>query len=50
LNWKKWDSFAKQYDPKIWGWFPMWDFTFVGYIAIDDPLRPEVVDIVKRIR
>jgi sodium/potassium-transporting ATPase subunit alpha len=40
-NWKKWMS-AKEYDPSIKGWFPMWNLTLVGLVSLNDPPRNKV--------
>ena len=37
-NWKNWKD-AKVYDPSIKGWFPMFNLTLVGLVALNDPPR-----------
>jgi magnesium-transporting ATPase (P-type) len=40
-GWKKW-SMVKEHTHEIPGWFPMFDLTLVGLVALNDPPRPGV--------
>ncbi len=40
-GWKNWKE-VKQRDPTIEGWFPMFNLTLIGLIALNDPPRPNV--------
>jgi hypothetical protein len=40
-NWKNWKD-VKERDPNIRGWFPMFNLTLVGLVALNDPPRPSV--------
>lgn len=37
-NWKNWRN-VKDRDPSIKGWFPMFNLTLVGLVALNDPPR-----------
>ena len=37
-NWKKWKDVVDR-DPTIPGWFPMYNLTLVGLVALNDPPR-----------
>lgn len=39
-SWKNWKS------DQVKGWFPMFNFTLVGLIALNDPPRPSVANSV----
>ena len=40
-TWKAWND-LKEYSPNTVGWFPMWDFTLIGLVSLNDPPRPKV--------
>ena len=40
-TWKSWND-LREYSPATQGWFPMWDFTLVGLVSLNDPPRPKV--------
>ena len=40
-TWKSWKD-VRTRDPSIPGWFPMFNLTLVGLIALNDPPRPGV--------
>lgn len=44
-NWKSWKD-VKTRDTNIAGWFPMFNLTLVGLIALNDPPRPGVAESV----
>lgn len=49
-NWKNWKD-VKSRDPSIKGWFPMFNLTLVGIVALNDPPRigvPRSVNICKQ--
>ena len=49
-NWKNWKD-VKERDPSIKGWFPMFNLTLVGLVALNDPPRvgvPSSVSICKQ--
>ena len=49
-NWKNWKD-VKTRDPSIKGWFPMFNLTLVGLVALNDPPRigvPRSVSICKQ--
>jgi len=48
-NWKNWKE-KKEFDPSIKGWFPMFNLTLVGLVALNDPPRvgvPRAVSLCK---
>lgn len=48
-KWKAWKE-AKEFDPKIVGWFPMWNLELVGLVSLNDPPRPTVDTSVLKCR
>jgi len=46
-KWKTWRE-VRELDPSIIGWFPMFDFTLVGLVSLNDPPRPKVDISVKK--
>jgi sodium/potassium-transporting ATPase subunit alpha len=44
-NWKAWKD-VKEKDPSIKGWFPMFNLTLIGLVALNDPPRPSVPNSV----
>lgn len=40
-NWKAWRD-VKERDSTIKGWFPMFNLTLIGLVALNDPPRPKV--------
>jgi len=46
-GWKGWRE-QKEFTNAVNGWFPMWDFTLVGLVSLNDPPRPKVdVSVMK---
>ena len=46
-GWKGWRE-QKEFTNSVNGWFPMWDFTLVGLVSLNDPPRPKVdVSVMK---
>lgn len=48
-GWKKWKD-AKERDPNVKGWFPMFNLTLVGLVSLNDPPRPGVDMAVEKCR
>ena len=48
-TWKAWKD-LKEYSPDTQGWFPMWDFTLIGLVSLNDPPRPKVDVSVEKCR
>jgi len=48
-KWKSWKD-AKEFDPKIPGWFPMWNLELIGLVSLNDPPRPTVDTSVLKCR
>lgn len=48
-GWKKWRD-VQERDPKITGWFPMYNLTLVGLVSLNDPPRPRVDMSVEKCR
>merc|ERR1739844_334526 len=48
-TWKSWND-LREYSPATQGWFPMWDFTLVGLVSLNDPPRPKVDVSVQKCR
>jgi sodium/potassium-transporting ATPase subunit alpha len=46
-KWKTWRE-VREFDDTIQGWFPMYDFTLVGLVSLNDPPRPKVDISVKK--
>jgi len=46
-RWKTWRE-VREFDSSIAGWFPMYDFTLVGLVSLNDPPRPKVDISVKK--
>lgn len=44
-NWKNWKD-VRELDPTIKGWFPMFNLTLIGLVALNDPPRVGVPDAV----
>jgi len=40
-KWKTWRE-VREFDSSIPGWFPMYDFTLIGLVSLNDPPRPKV--------
>ena len=40
-KWKQWKD-VRERDPSIRGWFPMFNLTLIGLVALNDPPRPRV--------
>ena len=48
-KWKAWKE-VKEFDPKIAGWFPMWNLELIGLVSLNDPPRPTVDTSVLKCR